>query len=180
MLSNISKFSWTELFSNDNGKTFVNLTNLEADNNTLHLKNLKISDNDKKYRAQVITDLRSNVYYSNIAKLSVPGSITVQNFPLNQLSISVITQAELYYGAINKVELQKIRKHLKILTIFPVDVVVSTKFIELMETYSLSHKLAIPDALIAFTALVYNLDLYTLNLKDFRFIESLNLYSGNF
>ena len=64
--------------------------------------------------------------------------------------------------------------------LFPVDVVVSTKFIELMETYSLSHKLAIPDALIAFTALVYNLDLYTLNLKDFRFIESLNLYSGNF
>jgi predicted nucleic acid-binding protein len=49
-----------------------------------------------------------------------------------------------------------------------------------METYSLSHKLSIPDALIASTALVYNLDLYTLNLKDFRFIEGLNLYSGNF
>jgi predicted nucleic acid-binding protein len=101
----------------------------------------------------------------------------LRHIGINQLAISVITQAELYYGAINKVELRKIRKHLEILTIFPVDIVVSTKFIELMETYSLSHKLSIPDALIAFTALVYNLDLYTLNLKDFRFIE---LDSGKF
>jgi tRNA(fMet)-specific endonuclease VapC len=104
----------------------------------------------------------------------------LRHIGINQLAISVITQAELYYGAINKLELRKIRKHLEILTIFPVDIVVSTKFIELMETYSLSHKLSIPDALIASTALVYNLDLYTLNLKDFRFIEGLNLYSGNF
>ena len=74
--------------SNDNGKTFINLTNLQENNNTLHLTNLKISDNDKRYRAQIITDLRSNVYYSNVAKLSVPGSITVQSFPVNQLSIS--------------------------------------------------------------------------------------------
>jgi predicted nucleic acid-binding protein len=45
-----------------------------------------------------------------------------------------------------------------------------------METYSLSHKLSIPDALIASTALVHKIDLYTLNLKDFRFIEGLNLH----
>ena len=49
-----------------------------------------------------------------------------------------------------------------------------------METYSLSHKLTIPDALIASTALVYSLDLYTFNLKDFRFITGLNLYTGSF
>ncbi len=53
---------------------------------------------------------------------------------------------------------------------------VSDQFIELMENYSLSHKLSIPDALIASTALVYKIDLYTLNLKDFYFIENLNLY----
>jgi predicted nucleic acid-binding protein len=62
----------------------------------------------------------------------------LRHIGINQLAISVITQAELYYGAINKVELRKIRKHLEILTIFPVDIVVSTKFIELMETYSLT------------------------------------------
>jgi tRNA(fMet)-specific endonuclease VapC len=45
-----------------------------------------------------------------------------------------------------------------------------------MENYSLSHKLAIPDALIAATALVHDMSLYTLNLKDFRFIEGINLH----
>ncbi|MBD2571422.1 type II toxin-antitoxin system VapC family toxin [Anabaena lutea FACHB-196] len=95
---------------------------------------------------------------------------------LHQLAVSAITQAELYYGAINNVELKKIKKHLGLLHIFSVDVMVSTQFIELMEIYSLSHKLSIPDALIASTALVHNIDLYTLNFKDFRFIEGLNLH----
>lgn len=34
----------------------------------------------------------------------------------------------------------------------------------------------LPDALIAATALVHNLELYTLNAKDFRFISNLQLY----
>ena len=53
---------------------------------------------------------------------------------------------------------------------------VSNQFIKLMETYSLSHKLTIPDALIASTAIVNEIDLYTLNYKDFSFIAGLNLY----
>jgi tRNA(fMet)-specific endonuclease VapC len=95
---------------------------------------------------------------------------------LERLAISIITQAELYYGAINKAELLKIQKHLNLLQSFPVNNQVSTQFIQLMEHYSLSHKLTIPDALIAATALVNNLNLYTLNTKDFRFIEGINLY----
>ncbi|WP_227788870.1 MULTISPECIES: PIN domain-containing protein [unclassified Nodularia (in: cyanobacteria)] len=34
---------------------------------------------------------------------------------INQLAVSAITQAELYYGAINKLELGKIKKHLGLL-----------------------------------------------------------------
>jgi len=45
-----------------------------------------------------------------------------------------------------------------------------------MEEYSLSHRLSIPDALIASTAIVNDLELFTLNLKDFRFIKGLKLY----
>lgn len=45
-----------------------------------------------------------------------------------------------------------------------------------LEAYSLSHKLSLPDALIAATALVHNLELYTLNTKDFRSIFGLQLY----
>ena len=98
---------------------------------------------------------------------------------LNQLAISTITQAELYYGAINNVELKKIKKHLQLIHIFPVDITVSDQFIELMETYSLSHKLSIPDAFIASTALVHKIDLYNLNVKDFRFIVGLNLHQSS-
>ena len=78
-----------------------------------------------------------------------------------QLAISVIAQAELYYGALNKAELLRIQKHLNLLHNLPIDRQVSSQFIQLMAQYSLSHKLAIPDALIAATALVNDLELYT-------------------
>lgn len=45
-----------------------------------------------------------------------------------------------------------------------------------METYALSHKLSLPDAFIAATALAHNMEIYTLNLKDFRYIQGLTLY----
>lgn len=93
-----------------------------------------------------------------------------------QLAVSPITQAELYFGVLNKAELQKIKQHLLLLSQYPLDSSVSAVFLQLMETYSLSHKLTLPDALIAATALVHNLELYTLNVKDFRFISNLQLY----
>lgn len=94
----------------------------------------------------------------------------------HNLTISVITRAELYYGAINKNELNRIQEHLDLLQNIHIDRPISERFIQLMENYSLSHKLTIPDALIAASALVNDLELYTLNVKDFRFIESLRLY----
>jgi predicted nucleic acid-binding protein len=53
---------------------------------------------------------------------------------------------------------------------------ISEKFIELMLKYSKSHGLAVPDAFIAATAIINNVKLYTLNVKDFKFIDDLNLY----
>lgn len=94
----------------------------------------------------------------------------------NHLAVNPITQAELYFGALNRAELIKIKKHLSLLTIIPFDLSVSIKFVQIMETYSLSHKLGIPDALIAATALAHNLELYTLDTKDFHFISGLRIY----
>lgn len=95
---------------------------------------------------------------------------------VSQLAISAITQAELYYGAINKAELTQIQKQIGLFHNLPIDRSISTQFIQLMTQYSLSHKLAIPDALIAATALVNDISLYTLNTKDFRFIKGLTLH----
>lgn len=93
-----------------------------------------------------------------------------------KLAISVVTEAELYFGALNKRELQKIQRHLSLLQRFPLDLDVSRYFIHLMESYSLSHQLSIPDALIAATAIVNDVQLFTHNVKDFQFIPDLNLY----
>jgi tRNA(fMet)-specific endonuclease VapC len=92
------------------------------------------------------------------------------------LAISAITQAELYFGALNKTELGKIKQHLLGIYCIPLEVTISNRFLHLMETYSLSHKLNLPDALITATALVHSLELYTLNTKDLRFISDLQLY----
>ena len=94
----------------------------------------------------------------------------------DKLALSVITQAELYHGALNKAELQKIKQHLNLLHLYSIDSDISSTFLHLMESYSLSHKLSLPDAFIAATALVHNVELYTLNIKDFQFIPNLKLY----
>ena len=103
----------------------------------------------------------------------------MRNIGVDQLAISIITQAELYYGALNKGELAQIQRHLRLVHTLPIDQDISAQFIQLMACYSLSHKLTIPDALIASTALVNDLALYTLNIKDFRFIKGLSLYQSS-
>ncbi len=94
----------------------------------------------------------------------------------NRIGISHITQAELYFGALDKSELKKIKRHLLLLCQFPVNLSISKRFLQLMEGYSLSHNLSVPDALIAATAMEHMLELYTLNTKDFQFIPGLMLY----
>ena len=61
----------------------------------------------------------------------------LQTIGQNNLAISVITQAELYFGAFNKAELAKIKRNLSPLAQLPITNAVSDKFIQLMETYSL-------------------------------------------
>jgi len=77
---------------------------------------------------------------------------------------------------LNKTELRQIKNQLAALHHFPLTETISYTFLDLMESYALSHKISVPDALIAATALANNVELYTLNLKDFRFISNLNLY----
>ena len=94
----------------------------------------------------------------------------------SNLAVSAISEAELYFGALNKSELKLITKHLTAISRIPVDVAISDRFLILMQTYSLSHKVSLPDALIAATALVHSMELYTLNTVDFRFIPGLQLF----
>ncbi|MBN2746924.1 MAG: PIN domain-containing protein [Bacteroidales bacterium] len=51
-------------------------------------------------------------------------------------------------------------------------------FLELMTKFSLSHKLALPDGFIAATAIASDIELFTLNIKDYKFINELKLYKS--
>ena len=49
--------------------------------------------------------------------------------------------------------------------------------IDLIANFKLSHGLQIPDAIIGATAIVYDIPLYTYNIKDFKFMPNINLYT---
>ena len=92
-----------------------------------------------------------------------------------ELVISSISVMELYYGAINKAELKKLEKFVSLFKIKDLDESISIKATHLIKTYAKSHNLDIPDSLIASTALVLECRIFTYNLKDFRYIEGLEL-----
>jgi predicted nucleic acid-binding protein len=93
------------------------------------------------------------------------------------IAVSVITKAELFYGARNKQELLMLERHLSFCHCYQLDTQISELLAELMKTYSLSHRATIADMLIAATAVIHAVPLYTLNVKDFRFIPNIQLYS---
>lgn len=95
---------------------------------------------------------------------------------VSNLAVSVVTIGELYFGARDKRELGQIKKQLSLLTQIHLDSNIAERFLALLEEYALSHRLSLPDALIAATALSQNISLYTLNLKDFQFIPDLQLH----
>ena len=96
---------------------------------------------------------------------------------IDNLAISTVTTGELYFGARDKRELESIKKQLALLTQYSTTPETSEIFVNLLEDYALSHRLSLPDAMIAATAIENNLPLYTLNLKDFRYISALKLYA---
>ena len=100
---------------------------------------------------------------------------SIESIGLENIAISSVTVMELYFGALNKRELNKIKKHLEALNIVHFDNEVSEVAVSMIERYSKSHGLQIPDAIIAATALSMDIKLYTLNLKDFRYIDGLKL-----
>ncbi len=82
---------------------------------------------------------------------------------------------ELLYGAFNKKELVQIKNDLANLHLIHLTQETGECFTQLMLNYTLSHRLSLPDGLIAATALTEKISLYTHNLKDFKYISDLRL-----
>ena len=100
----------------------------------------------------------------------------VEKLGLDTIAISSVTLMELYFGAFNKTELQKIKKYMQGIPVLRIATNISETAVSLIEQYAKSHTLNIPDALIAATAIENNLELFTLNVKDFKYISELKLH----
>ena len=101
----------------------------------------------------------------------------IEKIGLNNISISSITEMELYFGALNKTELIKIKKSIHSLDIIHIDSMISQSALNLIEKYAKSHHLNIPDSIIAATSIVNGMDLFTYNIKDFKFINEIELFN---
>ncbi len=89
------------------------------------------------------------------------------------IQISIISAMELVAGCRNKTEMAELQKFLEKITFLPITPTSSEVAYQLMESFYHSHGLHLPDALIAATALEYDLILYTRNTRHFRTIPRL-------
>ena len=94
-----------------------------------------------------------------------------------EIVVNDIVCAELYFGARNRQELANMVADMEKLTVLAIFPNISRLAVELVKQYCLSHKLKLPDAQIAATALLHNAELFTLNRKDFAYIPNLKLYA---
>ena len=94
------------------------------------------------------------------------------------IALSSVTAGELIFGAFNKAELRSIQKDINELRVLHINEKISRNFIDLMQKYSLSHNLDLPDALIAATVINTDFKLYTLNLKHFKYIDNIKLWNN--
>ena len=104
---------------------------------------------------------------------------SLRRIGFQNIALSAITLMELYFGALNKRELAKIKSRLQKLEIINLDQKITETAINMIERYAKSHGLHIPDALIAATAICRGMQLLTYNVKDFKFVEGIRLYSEN-
>jgi predicted nucleic acid-binding protein len=93
--------------------------------------------------------------------------------------ISDVIKAELFFGAKDKRELQTIKNHMDDYSSLTIQPEISKMALDFVENFCLSQKLNLPDALIAATAIYHDIELFTLNTKDFKFIPNLKLYQKN-
>ena len=74
-------------------------------------------------------------------------------------------------------KLTKISKKLSRFNIALINNNITIQSFELIQKYRLSHGLLLPDSIIAATALISGFELYTYNVKDFKFILGLKLFT---
>ncbi len=124
------------------------------------------------------TDVRFDYLDARQSRHLETKEILEDKIGLNNIVLSGITQMELMLGALNKQDLVKIKKSISRFIIILVNEDINTKASSLIEKYALSHGLELPDSLIAATSILPSLELFTYNIKDYKFISELSLFKS--
>lgn len=103
-------------------------------------------------------------------------SAQLQKLGKERATFSIITHAEIYYGARNREEFEYYKRFFNSFKSYLVDEAACKVFNGLLLNYALSHKVRIADMLIAATSIANNLQLFTDNRKDFDFIPEIRFY----
>ena len=131
-------------------------------------------------KEKIICDTDVLIDYFDVGQKRHPNTkITLeQNIGFSNILISSVTKMELLLGATNKADLTAISKKLNRFSVLLINEAINLRAIDLVQTYRLSHGLALADAMIAATAIQTELKLFTYNTKDFKFINKLDLYNA--
>ncbi|HPI18901.1 MAG TPA: PIN domain-containing protein [Candidatus Kapabacteria bacterium] len=123
----------------------------------------------KKY----IVDTNIIIYYLD-NQIPLSQLHKIENIFIESFNISTITKIELLgWHKINNTVKKKIEEFISNSQVFYFDSIIEKKVIEIKQEF----KIAIPDAIIAATALINNFIVVTRNEKDFINIPQLNIYN---
>lgn len=133
---------------------------------------------DTEQRVICDTDVLIDYWNEGAARHAIVREVLDGRIGVEHVTISVITWLELLRGVHDKTQQSRILKRLNDVSVLMLNDAIGRRSMELMRHYHLSHGLQIPDGLIAATAMVTDLPLYTFNVKDYRFIKGLRLFNG--
>lgn len=131
-----------------------------------------------KERVICDTDVIIDYWNLNSFRYQQTQNVLENSIGIENVILSGVTQMELLVGARNKSELSRINNNLSQFNITLINDAVNLLAIDLLQTYNLSYGLALPDALIAATAMYTQFALFTYNTKDYKFINDLQLYGS--
>lgn len=113
---------------------------------------------------------------TNIVSKLLTGDVDLKSsLTGKKVCISTIIYIELIQGAIKKHYRESLKKRISTIHCYPLTPEISNLGIELIDKYSASEGLFLPDGLIAATAIEHELTLVTFNIKDFKFIKGLTV-----
>lgn len=117
-------------------------------------------------------------YWDKTKSRHAATKFTLENsIELDYVVLSAVTKIELMLGATHKTDMARITKKLNRFNIALINNDITLQAFDLLQNYRLSHGLSLPDSIIAATALITDLELFTYNTKHFKFISRLKLRS---